>query len=241
MVPQRSVVMVMNGRFTSQSFHFNQPPIPGIGLFQIWPWYFQGQGYGCGKRARSYKQLSIYFLFVSHQSDQQFQRYRYFEIWPWKIQGQGHEWGQGTRSRSSPNIQPMHLFFVLHQSDQLLTTNSYPWFIGKVASVPLYDNHAIAQVIGKHHWNICLKPTRTKPHRNTRQKLIWWLFTFVWWKIRFFLLLSRILSQRGWENVCYRHQIVTNGCEATDIYFNLKSVHFMHHNLSYPNVVDSRY
>ena len=61
----------------------------------------QGQGHGCGQRARSYSRpdiLLILFLFISHQSDQQFLRYSYFEIWPRnnqvnvisQVKGQGH-------------------------------------------------------------------------------------------------------------------------------------------------------
>ena len=66
-------------------------PIPEIRLFRTLTFKLQGQG----QRERSYIQPSILlicFLFVSHQSDQQFRRYSNFKIWPWKIQGQGHEW-----------------------------------------------------------------------------------------------------------------------------------------------------
>ena len=94
-------------------------PIPEIKLFLTMTLKLQGQGHGCGQRARSYNQPSIiltHFLFISHQSDQQFLRYSYFEIWPWNIQGQ--EWGQRSRSHIVPSIQPMHFLFVSHQSDQ---------------------------------------------------------------------------------------------------------------------------
>ena len=96
-------------------------PIPEIKLFQalILKFQLQGQGHGCGQRAKSYNRPSIiltHFVFISHQSNQQFLRLSYFEIWPWNIQGQGHEWGQ--RSHIVPNIQPMHFLFVSHQSDQ---------------------------------------------------------------------------------------------------------------------------
>ena len=81
----------------------------------------QGQGHGCGQRARSYNRPSIiltHLVFISHQSDQQFLRESYFEIWPWNIQGQDHEWGQRSRSHIVLSIQPMHFLFVSHQTDQ---------------------------------------------------------------------------------------------------------------------------
>ena len=62
--------------------------------------------------------LSTRFLFISHQSDQQFLRYSYFEILPWNIQGQGHEWGQRSKSHIIHSIKPMNFLFVSHQSDQ---------------------------------------------------------------------------------------------------------------------------
>ena len=96
-------------------------PIPEIRLFQTLTLKLQGQGHGCGQRVRSYSWPSILltrFLFISHQSDQQFLRYSYFEIWPWNIQGQGHEWGQRSRSPIIPSIQPMHFLSISHQSDQ---------------------------------------------------------------------------------------------------------------------------
>ena len=90
-------------------------PIPEIRLFQTLTLKLQGQGHGCGQRAKSYSWPSILltrFLLISHQSDQQSLRYSYFEIWPWNIQGQGHEWGQRLRSHIIPSIQLMHFFFI---------------------------------------------------------------------------------------------------------------------------------
>ena len=80
----------------------------------------QGQGHGCDQRTKSYSQPSILpmrFLFIPHQSDQQFLRYSYYEIWPWNSQGKGHEGGQRSRPNIIPSIQLMHFLFVLHQSD----------------------------------------------------------------------------------------------------------------------------
>ena len=58
-------------------------------------------------------------------------RYSYFEIWPWNIKVRGHGWGQRSRSLSSPIIQPMHLLFVSHQSDQpflrYVQWSVWPW------------------------------------------------------------------------------------------------------------------
>ena len=114
-------VMVMNGWLT---FFFSLSigrPIPEMKLFQTLTLKLQGQGHGCGQRARSYNRPNIiltHFLFISHQSDQQFRGWSYFEILPWNIQGQCHEWGQRSRSHIVPRIQPMHFLFVSHQSDQ---------------------------------------------------------------------------------------------------------------------------
>ena len=93
--------------------------IPEIKLFQTLTLKLPGQGHACGQRAMSYSQPSILlicFLFISHQSDQQFLRHIYFEIWPWNIEG--HEWGQRSRSHSVPSIQPMQFLFVSHQLGQ---------------------------------------------------------------------------------------------------------------------------
>ena len=92
-----------------------------IKLIQTLTLKLQGQGHGCGQKARAYSRPSIIltnFLFISHQSDQQFLRYSYFEIWPWNIQGQGHEWGQRSRLHIISSLQPMHFLFVSHESDQ---------------------------------------------------------------------------------------------------------------------------
>ena len=110
-------------------------PIPEIRLFQTLTLKLQGQSYGCDQRAKSYCQpsiLLIYFLFISHQSDQQSLGYSYFEIWPWNIQGQGHESGQRSRSHIIPSIQLMHSLFVSHQS--FLTNHS--WDMAKIVFDP---------------------------------------------------------------------------------------------------------
>ena len=126
-------IMVMNGWLTSSTLSIGRP-IPEIRLFQTLTLKFQGQGHGCGQRARSYSRPSILltlFLFISYQLDQQSLRYSYLEIWPWNIQGQGHEWGQRSRSHIIPCIQPMHFLFVSHQSDQPFLrydqNNVWPW------------------------------------------------------------------------------------------------------------------
>ena len=127
-------IMVMNGWLTSFRSLSIGCPIPeiklfqtltlklqGLKLFQTLTLKLQGQGHGCGQRARSYNRPSIiltHFLFISHQSDQQFRRWSYFEIWPWNIRGQGHEWGKRSRSHIVPSIQPMHFLFITHQSVQ---------------------------------------------------------------------------------------------------------------------------
>ena len=96
-------------------------PIPEIKQFQTLTLKLQDQGHGCDQGAMSHSRpsiLSTRFLFISHQSDQQFLRYSYFEILPWNIQGQGHEWGQRSKSHIIHSIKPMNFLFVSHQSDQ---------------------------------------------------------------------------------------------------------------------------
>ena len=71
-------------------------PIPEMRPFQTLTLKLQCQGHGCGQRARSYiwpRILSIRFLFISHQSDQQFLRYSFFEKLikvMSEVKGQGH-------------------------------------------------------------------------------------------------------------------------------------------------------
>ena len=112
-------ITVMDGRLTPFSFMSIGRPTPGIRLFQALTLKFQGQGHGCGQRARSYTRariLLIHFLFISHQSE--FLRYSYFEMWPLKIQGQGHDGGKRSRSHIIPSIQTIHFLFVSHQSEK---------------------------------------------------------------------------------------------------------------------------
>ena len=113
-------IMVMNGWLTSFLFHVNR-------TFHSWDTAISDSDLETPKsrswmwsKGKSYSQPSILltrFLFISHQSDQQFLRYSYFEIWSWNIQGQGHEWGKKSRSHIVPSIQPMHFLFVSHQLD----------------------------------------------------------------------------------------------------------------------------
>ena len=108
--------------------------IPEIRLFQTLTLKLEGHSHGCVQRARSYSRpviSLIRFIFILHQSDQQFLRYSYFEIWPRKIQGQGQEWGQRSKWHSIPSIQLMHFLFISHQSDQSFLRygqkSAWPW------------------------------------------------------------------------------------------------------------------
>ena len=95
---------------------------PEIRLFQILTLKNQGQGHMCGQRERSHSWPSIQlicFLFVSHQSNQQFLTWSYSKIWPWKIHGHGHGWGQSARSQSWSSIQPMHFLFCFTEQPLL--------------------------------------------------------------------------------------------------------------------------
>ena len=127
-------IMVMNGWLTIFLSLSIGRPIPEMKLFQTLTLKLQGQGHGFGQRARSYNRPSIiltHFLYISHQSDQQFRRWSYFENLPWNIQGQGHERGQRSRSHIVSSIQPMHFLFVSQQSDQLFLrygqNSVWPW------------------------------------------------------------------------------------------------------------------
>ena len=62
-------------------------PVHETSVFQTLTLKIQGHGHGYGQRPRSHNQpitQLICFLFVSHQSDQQFLRYSYFKSLPWK-------------------------------------------------------------------------------------------------------------------------------------------------------------
>ena len=56
---------------------------------------------------------------------------RLFQILTLKLRGQGHRSGERSRSHSLPSIQPMHLLFVSHQSDQpflrYVQWSVWPW------------------------------------------------------------------------------------------------------------------
>ena len=172
-------IMVMNRWLTSFSFIANRPP-------HSWDKVIsdsdletpRSRSWVC-QRARSYNRPSIiltHFLFISHQSDQQFRRYSYFKIWPWNIQGQCHEWGQRSRSHIVPSIQPMHFLFVSHQSDQPFLR---------------YGEKSIL-ILKKHIWN-CLRKfakitvfsrmypksnqviTMTRATKLPRFVMIWWV------------------------------------------------------------------
>ena len=96
-------------------------PIPQIRLFQTLTFKLQGQGHGCGQKARhTVSPVSNRFaFFLFHINQITIPQIHLFWSWPWKINGQGHHgWGQRSRSHSSPSIQPMYILFVSHQSDQ---------------------------------------------------------------------------------------------------------------------------
>ena len=89
------------------------PPILEIRLFQNFTLKIQGQGHGYSQRARSHSRISIQMIcsiFISYQSDQQFQIKSYLKIWLWKIQGHGQ--AQSSRSHSLRSIQLMHFLFA---------------------------------------------------------------------------------------------------------------------------------
>ena len=115
-------IMVMYGWLASFSLHVNQPSHSwdkAISNSDLETPRSRSLVWSKGKLYNWFSIQLICFLFISHQSDQQFLRYSYFEMWPWNIRGQGHEWGQRSRSHIIPSIQLMLLLFVSHKSDQL--------------------------------------------------------------------------------------------------------------------------
>ena len=127
--------MIMNGWLTSFLSMSISRLILEIRIFQALNLTLR-QGHGWGQRAKviqsaQYPRVLTRFLFISQQSDQQFERYSYFEIWPWNIQDQDHEWGLRWRSQIITSVQPMYFLFVSHQSDQSFLrcgqNNVWPW------------------------------------------------------------------------------------------------------------------
>ena len=115
-------IMVMNGWLASLSFQVNQPS-------HSWDKAISGSDLEISTpRSRSWV-WSKGKVILSAQYHINWPRFHftsirptipesYFEIWPWNIQGQGQEWGQRSRSHIVPSIQPMHILFISHQSDQ---------------------------------------------------------------------------------------------------------------------------
>ena len=164
-----SEVKVTYTKHPTDAFPFHFTSI-GLIIPEIWPKYsfftlknhiqnFQTltlklQGHGCGQRARSYSQpgiLLISFLFISHQSDQQFLRYSYFEIWPWKIDQRLRSWVRSkvkvtyTKHPTDafpfhftsigliiPEIWPKYLFFTLKKTHPKFLTH---WGRDKMAAI----------------------------------------------------------------------------------------------------------
>ena len=66
----------------------NLPPEIQLQMYlEIWLWNIQGQGHEWGQRSRSHiipSMQTIFFLFVSHQSNQPFLRYGQDSVKPWK-------------------------------------------------------------------------------------------------------------------------------------------------------------
>ena len=78
------IIMVVNRWLTSFSFHVNRQPHSWDKLFQTLTLKLQGEGHWCDQRSKSCSHPSIilsHFLFISHQSDQQFMS---------EVTGQGH-------------------------------------------------------------------------------------------------------------------------------------------------------
>ena len=203
-------IMVMNGRLRSFAFHVNRPPHSwdkAISDLKL-----QGQGHGCGQRARSYNQpiIILTHLFISHQSDQQFLKYSYFEIWPWNLQSQGHEWGQRSRTHIVPSIQPMHFLFVSHQLDQtflryglkcLTLKKHIRIFKNKIAKITVFNN--------------------TSPESNQVMTVTRAIklpgFVVIWWVV---LTLSR--RQANFGNRCH-------SCYLGSRSWKCHPVHFLRH------------
>ena len=95
------------------------PPIPQIRLCQILPWNYKVKVMGVVIRAIPYSQPSIWFCFLLFHINQ----ITIAEIqlfWNVTLKNQRSRSWVTSRSRSHnlPSIQPMHLLFISHQSDQ---------------------------------------------------------------------------------------------------------------------------
>ena len=114
---------------THTPFHVNDPPpnththlLPFLkwGYFKLWPWNYKIKVMGVVKRQdHTVSPVSNWFaFFLFHINQITIPEIQLFWNLTSKNQSQGHAWGQRSRSQGSPSIQPMHLLFVSHQSDQ---------------------------------------------------------------------------------------------------------------------------
>ena len=150
---QMVMIMVMNDLLPPLCAISIIPPNLRYSYFKIWPWKsmvkvmcvvkgqghiwpskFKGQGDGQGQTHWSHLRpgvQSIWFLFVSRQSDHFWLRYRKFHIWPWKfnvkvmakVKPDGHICGL--------EVQSICLLFVSWQSDHFwlryIKCYIWPW------------------------------------------------------------------------------------------------------------------
>ena len=128
------------------------------GQGHVWPSNFKGQDYGQGQTHWSHLRpgvQTIYFLFVSWQSDQFWLRYRKFHIWPWKfkvkvmakVKPDGHIWGLWVQSICLLNVPWQSDHFWLRYSK----FHIWPWkFKIKVMVKVKPDGHIWAQQFNRY-------------------------------------------------------------------------------------------
>ena len=106
----KATVVVMNGRLTSHLCHVDGP---------VHSWDMANSKFDLAKprsSSRSYSWASIqsiFFIFISHQSDRQSPIYSYFRIWPWKSKIVCEVKTEKLWSDSCLCIQMMH-FLLFH-------------------------------------------------------------------------------------------------------------------------------
>ena len=123
-------------------------PIPEKKLFQTLKFQIQGQGHGCGQRARSYNRPSIiltHLVSISHQAGQQFLRQSYFETIKVKVMSEVK--GQGHILYPVSNRCTSFLFHInrTNRSRDMTKTSVWPWIIPLWVKVTKRSSNTLPQ------------------------------------------------------------------------------------------------
>ena len=182
-------------------------PIPETRLYQTLTLKLQGQGRRCGQRARSYSWpsiLSIRFLFISHQSDQQFLRYSYFEIYSLKH----------PKSRSWVRSMVKVPIYTQYPTDALpffhINPTNHSWDMAKIA-FDLEKTHLkilkkIAKITVFH---------RTSPKSNHDKGNMATTFYSDWMSGFYFI----IQTSKFFANWCHSHDLGSRSWKGHPVHF----------------------